>query len=104
MSTTRLRPPAALRPRLSSTVALLGGSTLLIASAYAHVPSSPDKPAGKAASPAMNSDPAVLTQLSSFLRDYHHALATGNRQFLAAHTVFPLPFAEAEYQMEAKAR
>jgi hypothetical protein len=52
----------------------------------------------------MSTDPATLTQLSTFLRDYHHALATGNRAFLAEHTVFPLPFAEAVYDMEAKAR
>lgn len=52
----------------------------------------------------MHADPATLAQLASFLRDYHRAVATDDRAFLTEHTTFPLPFAEAVYDMEAKAR
>jgi hypothetical protein len=90
--------------------AYLGSAALLAcpaARAAAEAPPSaaaPASTAGKAAGSAMSTDPSVLTHLLSFLREYNHALAAGNRSFLAEHTVFPLPFAEGVYDMEAKAK
>lgn len=56
----------------------------------------------KASTQAMHADSATLAQLSAFLREYHAALRDGNRRFLERHTRFPLPFAQAVYDMEAK--
>lgn len=51
----------------------------------------------------MDNDPTLAAQFTTFLGEYSRALAVGNRQFLTDHTHFPLPFAEANYDMEAKA-
>lgn len=60
----------------------------------------PTVPAAPAAAPAAAD---AQGELAAFLREYDRALAAGDRRYLAAHTAFPLPFAEAEYNMEAKA-
>jgi hypothetical protein len=60
----------------------------------------PAAPAPPAAAPAAAD---VQGELAAFLKEYDRALAAGDRRYLAAHTAFPLPFAEAEYNMEAKA-
>lgn len=52
----------------------------------------------------MTADPTVLVQLAAFLREYHHALQSGDKQFLTAHTTFPMPYAEGVLDMEAKAK
>jgi len=50
----------------------------------------------------MTSDTQLLTQASAFLREYHHALTTGDQQYLSTHTSFPLSFSEGVLDMEAK--
>lgn len=58
----------------------------------------------KARGCVMTQDPASLEQFVSFLREYHQAIQSDHRDFLSAHTKFPLPFASATYEMEAKAK
>lgn len=89
---------------------LLAVGTPSVAWADVAPPRLPPKPTSKPAPPSpsraksMTADPMMLAQLSSFLREYHHALQEGNRRFLGEHTQLPLPFAEATYDMEAKAK
>jgi hypothetical protein len=110
MSHQKISPDKAAKRTCSRGLLLLGGSALLFgiatggALAQPKAPDTPAKPAEKAAPKAMTQDPTALASLASFLRDYDHALAAGNRQFLTAHTVFPLPFAQGSYDMEAKAK
>lgn len=56
-----------------------------------------------ASATAQAAAPDAQGELAAFLKEYDRALAAGDRRYLAGHTAFPLPFAEAEYNMEAKA-
>ena len=82
---------------------LLGGKASSdVAAVWAEEPPAV-APAPDKATPAA-ADPATQASLVAFLRDYHHALVSGNAPFLTEHTVFPLPIAEIEYDMEVKTR
>ena len=62
-------------------------------------------PTAKAPGPVRSAmDPVLLNELTAFLREYDHALETGDRAYLSAHTVWPLPYTATEYNMEAKAQ
>jgi hypothetical protein len=50
-----------------------------------------------------DSSPRSLSELVSVLRDYRQALAERNTTYLAKHTLFPMSYAEADLDMEAKA-
>lgn len=107
MPTHPYRTLAVVRRSPRRRTALLATPALLFSIAFAHAdvaPPIPQKPAGKVATTAMNDDQAASAQLSAFLKDYHHALEAGDRKFLGEHTVFPLPFAEGVYDMEAKVK
>lgn len=91
----------------------VGAATLLTAfaglpAASAGAPVPPkiaNAPTAKAPGPVRSAmDPVLLGELVTFLRDYDRALETGDRAYLKAHTVWPLPFASVEYNMEAKTR
>jgi hypothetical protein len=98
MSNRSSRPPVSVGNRAVSV--LLGGQALLgVAAAWAEVPPPVTQPPSSA-KPA--GDAAGQASLTAFLRDYHQALATGNRSFLAAHTHLPLPVSELHYDMEAQ--
>lgn len=64
----------------------------------------PTKRSRKARGCVMTQDPTAMEQFVSFLRAYHQAVSGADRGFVAAHTVFPLPFASVSYDMEAKAK
>lgn len=83
---------------------LVGTALLCLAGSLVQAQDSPksQKPATVQAAKAMTQDAAPHSQLAKFLRDYHHALHAGDHKFLSEHTVFPLPFAKAVYDMEAK--
>jgi len=49
-----------------------------------------------------DSSPISLQALVEVLRDYRNALAVADSTYLAAHTEFPMPYAEADLDMEAK--
>lgn len=78
------------------TAGLLCGFSAVAQAEPPATPASSDRPS------AMDSDNKLLTQASAFLREYHHALTTGDQQYLRDHTSFPLPFAEGVLDMEAK--
>jgi hypothetical protein len=92
-----LQKPATRRwPRVLAL--LLGGIPVM-----ASIPDSPAS-AGSATKAGQSSanDDATLTALSTFMREYDHALVADDHSYLSAHTVFPLPFADTEYNMEVK--
>ena len=72
---------------------LLGGQAAAgVAAVWAD--DAPAQVAAQPATPSITGDAAAQAEFSSFLRDYHQALLSGNTKFLAAHTNFPLPIAE----------
>ena len=87
--------------------AWVGWSVTAVVSALAMAGSAgaaPSQRVRKARGCVMTQDQSALEQFVSFLRAYHQALGAGDRTFLGAHTQFPLPFASATYDMEAKAQ
>ena len=56
----------------------------------------PAKRSRKARGCVMTQDPTAMEQFVSFLRAYHQAVSGADRGFVAAHTVFPLPFASSD--------
>lgn len=98
-SSRKPRPRSPSRPPIMSV--MIGGQALLgVASIWADVPPTEKRSAPPASLVQVN-DP-LRASITTFLRDYHRALVTGNKRFLAEHTAFPLPYAELVYDMESK--
>lgn len=84
---------------VAALLAVLLAAVVLPVRAVGEPSPAPSEPATVA-----DTDAAALASLAVFLRDYRLALSTGDRRYLAGHTVLPLAVEELVYDMEVKVR
>lgn len=114
----KMKPMKPMKLRKTQTVRAVGiagfGRRLFIGNAWVKIAcagmlvvaqgasAEPQKRAKQAVGSVMTQDPVFQESFVAFLREYHRAIAAGDRTVLAAHTQFPLSFGKATYDLEAK--